>query len=254
MGQWGRTNGMTTSIPAMVGAEETYNSRCREIKRFFEMLQFMRDNRDSRLCGEPLDGAHSNTYVVGRDLEKTLRASAYLMLYNLVEATMTNAIDAIHQHIAGEQVGFDELKEDVRKIAIKGLRKAVSSDTPSELLDAAIPISSALIWLGFDKKDLFSGNLDGRLIKDKAKEYGFQLADHDKAASRDGVRLLNVKTKRNELAHGGISFEDCGQDNSVDEIVAIFDEIKIYIKAVLDGISEYLSTRGYLHLATIGAR
>jgi len=245
---------MTTSIPAMVGAEETYNSRCREIERFFEMLQFMRDNRDSRLCGEPLDGAHSNTYVVGRDLEKTLRASAYLMLYNFVEATMTNAIDAIHQHIADEQVGFDELKEDVRKIAIKGLRKAVSSETPSELLDSAIPISSALIWLGFDKKDLFSGNLDGRLIKDKAKEYGFQLADHDKAASRDGVRLLNVKTKRNELAHGGISFEDCGQETSVDELLAIFYEIKIFIKAVLDGISEYLLTRGYLHLATAGAR
>jgi hypothetical protein len=56
------------------------------------------------------------------------------------------------------------------------------------------------------------------------------------------------------LAHGGISFEDCGQDTSVDELVAIFDEIKIFIKAVLDGISEYLSTRGYLHLAIPGAR
>jgi hypothetical protein len=233
---------MTTLIPAMVGAEETYNSRCREIERFFEMLQFMRDNRDSRLYGgEPPDMENQKTYVIGRDLEKTLRASAYLMLYNLVEATMTNAIDAIHKHIADERVGFDELKEDVRRIAIKGLRKALSSDTPSELLDSAIPLSSALIWLGFDKKDLFSGNLDGRLIKDKAKEY------HDKAASRDGTRLLNVKTMRNELAHGGISFEDCGQDTSVDELVAIFDEIKIFIKAVLDGVSVYLSTRSYLH-------
>lgn len=239
---------MSTLIPAMVGAEETYNSRCREIERFFEMLLFMRDNRDSRLSGsEPSDAEGASTYVIGRDLEKTLRASAYLMLYNLVEATMTNAIDAIHQHIADEQVGFDELKEDVRKIAIKGLRKAVLSETPSELLNSAIPISSAMIWLGFDKKDLFSGNLDGRLIKDKAKEYGFQLANHDKAASRDGNRLHNVKTKRNELAHGSISFEDCGQDTSVDELVAIFDEIKTFIKAVLDGVSDYLSTRSYLH-------
>ena len=245
---------MTTLIPAMVGAEETYNSRCREIDRFFEMLQFMRDNRDSRLYGgESSDAAGSNSFVIGRDLEKTLRASAYLMLYNLVEATMTNAIDAIHQHIADEQVGFDELREDVRRIAIKGFRKAVSSETPSELLDAATPISSALIWLGFDKKDLFSGNLDGRVIKDKAKEYGFQLADHDRAASRDGVRLRNVKTKRNELAHGGISFEDCGQDTSVDELVAIFDEIKIFIRAVLDGISGYLSARAYLHVVNANA-
>lgn len=239
---------MTTLVPAMVGAEETYNSRCREIERFFEMLQFMRDNRDSKLCGTDSSGADSaNTYVVGRDLEKTLRASAYLMLYNLVEATMTNAIDAIHQHIADQLIGFDQLKEDVRRIAIKGLRKAVSSEAPPELLNASIPISSALIWLGFDKKDLFSGNLDGRLIKDKAKEYGFQLAEHDRAASRDGHRLLDVKTKRNELAHGGISFEDCGQNTSVDELIAIFGEIKIFIKAVLDGISEYLSTRSYLH-------
>ena len=60
---------MTTPIPAMVGAEETYNSRCREIERFFEMLQFMRDNRDSRLCGEPSDVDNTNTFFVGRDLE-----------------------------------------------------------------------------------------------------------------------------------------------------------------------------------------
>jgi hypothetical protein len=238
---------MTTPVPAMVGAEETYNSRCREIERFFEMLQFMRDNRDSRLCGEPSDVANPNTYVVSRDLEKTLRASAYLMLYNLVEATMTNAIDAIHQHIVDERVGFDGLKEDVRKIAIKGLRKAVSSKTPEELLDVDTPISSALIWLGFDKEDLFSGNLDGRLIKKTAIEYGFQLANHDKTASRDGASLVSVKKKRNELAHGGLSFEDCGQDTSVDELVTIFGEIKIFIKAVLDGVSDYLSTRSYLH-------
>lgn len=238
---------MINSIPSMVGAEETYNSRCREIERFFEMLRFMRDNRDSRLCGEPSDVANPNIYVIGRDLEKTLRASAYLMLYNLVEATMTNAIDAIHQHIANEQVSFDDLKEDVRRIAIKGLRKAVSSETPSELLNAAVPISSALIWLGFDKKDLFSGNLDGRLIKDKAKEYGFQLVNHDKAASRDGTRLLDVKTKRNDLAHGAISFEDCGQETSVDELIAIFGEIKIFIKAVLDGVTVYLASKSYLH-------
>lgn len=241
---------MTGLITAMIGAEETYSSRCREIERFFDMLKFMRDNRDSKLSGyEPADGEAPNTYVISRELEKTLRASAYLMLYNLVEATMTNAIDAIHQHIADEQIGFDQLKEDVRRIAIKGLRKAVSSEAPPELLNASIPISSALIWLGFDKKDLFSGNLDGRLIKDKAKEYGFQLVNHDKVASRDGTRLLNVKTKRNELAHGGISFEDCGQETSVDELVAIFGEIKIFIKAVLDGISEYLATKGYLHAA-----
>ncbi|MDO4236736.1 MAE_28990/MAE_18760 family HEPN-like nuclease [Pseudomonas sp.] len=244
---------MTTSIPAMVGAEETYNSRCREIERFFEMLKFMRDNRDSRLCGEALDVANPVTYVIGRELEKTLRASAYLMLYNLVEATMTNAIDAIHQHIANEKIGFDDLNEEIRKIAIKGLRKAVSSEIPPTLFDRAIPISSALIWIGFDKKDLFSGNLDGRLIKDKAKEYGFQLADHDRAASRNGIRLLNVKTKRNELAHGGISFEDCGQETSVDELVEIFDEVRIFIKSVLDGISEYLSTRNYLHTASANA-
>lgn len=244
---------MTTPIPAMVSAVETYNSRCHEIERLFEMLKFMRDNRNSRLCSEPSDVVNPKVYVIGRELEKTLRASVYLMLYNLVEATMTNAIDAIHQHISNEQVGFDDLNEKIRKIAIRGLRKAASSEIPPELLETTISISIAMIWLGFDKKDLFSGNLDGRLIKEKVNEYGFQLADHDKAASRDGARILNVKTKRNELAHGGISFEDCGQETSVDELDAIFDEVKIFIKAVLDGVSEYLSTRNYLHTVNANA-
>ena len=238
---------MTTSISALVGAEETFNSRSREIERLFEMLQFMSTHRDSQLVSGNIATGTGAVYNMGRELEKTLRASVYLMLYNLVEATMTHAIDAIHVHISGERVGFDDLKEDVRKIAIKGLRKAVTTDSPAELLNTTIPISSALIWLGFDKKDLFSGNLDGRLIRDKAKEYGFQIASHDTSTSRDGANLVRVKTKRNELAHGGISFEDCGHDISMDEIVSTFEETKIYLKAVLDGICEYLMEKKYLH-------
>lgn len=232
----------------MVGAEETFNSRSNEIERFFEMLQFMANHRNSHLVSaNPTDDSSVTTYVVGRELEKTLRASAYLMLYNLVESTMTNAIDAIHKHIAAEQVGFDDLKEDVRKIAIRGLRKAISSDAPSELLSTTIPISTTLIWLRYDKDDLFSGNLDGRLIKDKAKEYGFQLAAHDTNASRDGARLRDVKSRRNALAHGDISFEECGQNTSVDELFSIFHETKIFLKATLDGISSFLNEQQYLH-------
>jgi hypothetical protein len=242
---------MTTSIPSMIGAMETFNSRCQEIERFFDMLQFMTDHRASRLSNsDSSDAVPDSIFIIGRELEKTLRASGYLMLYNLVEATMTNAIAAIHEHIAAESVGFDSLKEDVRKIAIKGLRKAVSSEAPIQLLDTNIPISSALIWLGFDKKELFSGNLDSRLIKKKAKEYGFEVATHDLTVSRDGARLLDVKTKRNELAHGSISFEDCGHDTSVDELVSIFGEAKLFLQATLDGISDYLQNRSYLHVVT----
>lgn len=240
---------MTISIASMIGALETFDSRCREIERFFEMLQFMTDNRPSSLSSSSSTNAiPGSVYPISRELEKTLRASGYLMLYNLVEATMTNAIAAIHEHITVENVGFDDLREDMRKVAIKGLRKAVSSETPVRLLDANIPISNAIIWLGFDKRELFSGNLDSRLIKKKANEYGFEVARHDLNDSRDGSRLVEVKNKRNDLAHGVISFEDCGHETSLDDLISTFSETKIFLQATLDGISDYLQNRRYLHV------
>lgn len=220
--------------------------RTEEVLRYFEFLTAVTDNKADLLGVSQLD--HSivkvENYVLTRDLVKTLRANGYLLLYNLVESTMTNAIDAIHQIFQSGNLSFDDLRVEVQQVILKNFRAAALDEN----LNATKlhPIQIAMLRMGYNKSNLFSGNVDARSIRETAKIYGFCIAKHDTKISKDGVRLLNVKDKRNQLAHGKISFEDCGHETSHDELVEIANETIAYLKAVLVGIEEYVTEQAYL--------
>jgi hypothetical protein len=52
-------------------------------------------------------------------LFKTLKANGFLLLYNLVESTMKNAIEAIFDEFKGRGVSFDSCRSEVRKIGTR---------------------------------------------------------------------------------------------------------------------------------------
>ena len=55
-----------------------------------------------------------------------------------------------------------------------------------------------------------------------------------------------IKRKRNELAHGKISFEECGQDCSIDELYNMYEQAIVFVGGILDAIEHYLRERLYL--------
>ncbi|MCE5181520.1 MAG: hypothetical protein LLG15_06960 [Betaproteobacteria bacterium] len=220
--------------------------RTEEVLRYFEFLTAVTDNKANLLGVLQPDQSMTKVenFVLSRDLVKTLRANGYLLLYNLVESTMTNAIDGIHQIFHSGNLSFDDLRAEVQQVILKDFR-AASLDV-NMISNRSHPIQIAMLRMGYNKMSLFSGNVDARSIRDTAKIYGFDIAEHDTSVSRDGRRLLNVKEKRNQLAHGKISFEDCGHETSHDELIAIANETIAYLKAVLGGIEAYVTQRAYL--------
>jgi hypothetical protein len=60
-----------------------------------------------------------------------------------------------------------------------------------------------------------SGNLDADQIRRLCKDHGitFTVAKE----GRGGIVLETVKEKRNSLAHGTLSFAECGRDYSVQD-------------------------------------
>ena len=61
------------------------------------------------------------------ELDKTLRATGFLLLYNLIEATMRNAIEAIFTDITNKNISFDDLKYEIQLIIIDNVKKNKSS-------------------------------------------------------------------------------------------------------------------------------
>jgi len=231
----------------LLEVRDLFSRRCEEVSRYFDFLVNIDSSRATaiaRFSAETGESLMIYEEVISRELIKTMRANGYLLLYNLVESTMTNAVDAIHKCFLHDECGFDELTNEIKAIVLLNFKKALSSGG-QHILDHDHPIQRSIVELGYDKKKLFSGNLDAKEIKETAERYGFRIAHHDLALSRGGARLLKVKEKRNELAHGRISFEDCGHETSLDELVEISKETEIYLGAVLSGIEDYIAQRSY---------
>ncbi|WP_264320399.1 MAE_28990/MAE_18760 family HEPN-like nuclease [Zarconia navalis] len=193
---------------------QNFNERCREVSKYFIFLKSL-EQETTKLCMEDKNG-NPKIRNIDPTLEKTLKASGFLLLYNLVESTMRNAIEAIFNDLDNQRVSFDRIKPELQKIVLQNLKKRNSDKVISQIT----AISLDIIQASFNQEDVFSGNIDGRLIRKTADEYGFS-SKTDYAKTRDGIDLLVVKSNRNDLAHGFKSFEEVGRDKTAEELLDI---------------------------------
>ncbi|MGK7903533.1 MAG: MAE_28990/MAE_18760 family HEPN-like nuclease [Hormoscilla sp.] len=224
---------------------QDFNERSQEVSKYFMFLKSL-EQGTTKLSMEGKGGI-PKIKEINSELIKTLKASGFLLLYNLVEATMRNAIEAIFDELQSQGVSYDRIRPELQKIVLKNLNKRNIDKILSNITDIAIDI----IIAGFDKKDLFSGNIDARKIKQTANEYGFSYQT-DYAKTGNGADLLSIKSNRNDLAHGYKSFTEVGKDKTADELLEIKKKTVSYLKEILQNIEQYLSNQEYLDSSTTG--
>jgi hypothetical protein len=218
---------------------QDFDERSKEVSKYFIFLKSLEKGTTKLSMGANLD--HSKIKEIDPELLKTLKASGFLLLYNLVEATMKNIIEAIFDKLRDEGTPYDEIRPELKKVVLKNLKRR----NPDEVFLSISTISIDIISAGFVKKDLFSGNLDGKRIKETAIEYGFShLTDPIKTGN--GSDLLTVKTNRNDLAHGIKSFAEIGRDKTADELLEIKNKVIRYLKQILKNIKNYIDNKDYL--------
>jgi hypothetical protein len=220
-----------------------FNERAKEVSKYFIFMKNL-EKHNIKLSMNSRRGI-PKIKEIDSELIKTLKASGFLLLYNLVEATMRNAIEAIFDELQEKGVSYDEIRPELKKIVLENLKKRDLDTVFSSITTISIDIISA----GFDKDDLFSGNLDSRKIKSTATKYGFSPST-DYAKTNHGKDLLTIKTNRNDLAHGWKSFKKIGQDKSTDELLEIKNKTVKYLRQILQNIEQYLSNQEYLDSST----
>ncbi len=82
-------------------------------------------------------------------------------------------------------------------------------------------------------------------IKRFAQKYGFSFHT-DAFTTRNGESLKIIKNRRNDLAHGFISFKHCGQDRTFSEMENIKNQSLLYIEQILNNINTFLKNKDYL--------
>jgi hypothetical protein len=178
----------------------------------------------------------------------TLRAGSFLLLYNLIEATIRGAIDAIHDQIVTERVSFELLTLEMRK---EVMRRFILDATPAKH-HTMVEFPIEFVAIALDQGIKLAGNVDARLIRKLSSVYGFSSAT---SADRtwNGSDLRTVKDKRNALSHGFQSYEDIGRDYPAGELLAITRRSLAYISEILKNISTYLDDQQYMQASTDSA-
>lgn len=216
-----------------------FNTRVIEINEYFSFLEALISGTAKLAILE--DGNDRKIESIDRDLAKTLKANGFLLLYNLIESTMRNAIKAIFDELEEKRVSYDSVTVEIKKIVLQNLKNRSVDNIHTKITNVSIDIISA----GFSSKELFSGNIDRKEITKTAKKYGFS-HDTDYSKTKHGESLYSIMKNRNDLSHGTKSFSEVGRETSVEDLLRVKEEVIEYVRQILINIESYLVNQEYL--------
>lgn len=211
----------------MIDVKMILSDREKEIDLYFSHISSIEDTSDKILF-------------------KILKANILLMLYNLVEAIVSNSVDTIRNNIYNDSsTQFDYLKSQIKSQIIKDLKKNIS---PDAFVQSCRNISNDIIKLSFKKEDISKGNIDRNVIIRLSDTYGFNVQNSIYQETKHGETLTIIKERRNDLAHGTYSFSEIGKEYSISDIEKIKNQTIKYLYFVIQEIETYLNNKNYLEL------
>ncbi|MDH5669706.1 MAG: MAE_28990/MAE_18760 family HEPN-like nuclease [Nitrospira sp.] len=223
--------------------QEDFQTRVEQIEAYFAFIQAL-DNQTILLTRKDTEGpAYPTSHR--EDLLRTFKANLFLMLYNLMEATVKNAVESIFDELGRQGISFDSCRSEVKREVLSNLRNChnknhLRSRNVSDVLHLFQHFSTDAVTKTFQRTEVVSGNVDAREIRELADRYGF-----GKPAA-DGNLLLTVKTHRNDLAHGDKSFAEVGRDFDVPRLEEVKTKTIAYLSQFITNVTEYVTQQHYL--------
>lgn len=87
------------------------------------------------------------------------------------------------------------------------------------------------------------GNLDGVSIKETFESHGIRIKTNSQNYRPD--ILENIKEKRNNLAHGSVSFVEAVRNNSINDIETNANFIISFLEELIATVEEFINDKKY---------
>lgn len=232
---------------------EEFNKRTTEIDIYFDILKAIELDKP-RLSF--FDVAKGERQEIIFDLQRIniFRASAFLLLYNLVESTVFNSVVAIFDAINSEKhnpkLKFFDVIDDVKKYWLNNIYQHDEKIKKETVINAYLKISnrifeeSLLLATNYIK---FGGSLDARRIKETAELLGIDTSAMESGFRKDthGEALNDVKQKRNWLAHGEKTFFEIGQDYPCSRLEEWRTYTREHLEKFICSVEDYILNEKY---------
>lgn len=186
---------------------------------------------------------------VDERVTKILKANFFLLLYNLVEASVREALRLFYEAVRSDGCTVKDVTEELRHLWIDAAVDRVRPRTANQdsyrnvarqlVQDTVRDVQANLVVE--DRR--FGGNLDADQIRRMCQEHGVPIRADRRAKGGEKLRL--VKSRRNDLAHGVLSFSECGRDYTLAQLLEVRHETVLYVRGVLRSVEHHATRKGF---------
>lgn len=225
-----------------------FDKRVNEVEYYFFCLQQMYLYGDQKQS-DTLQRKLSDDNYSFKDFLIFLKANSFIVLYNLVEASIKNLILSIYDEISMQSLNYSEVCNDLKNIWINLNYKELGQTTTNydQHKEKAKKIIDSIIEekkIEFGDQVNIGGNADLKHIKTLFNSHGLTIPWI--SAESVGGGLLEIKNKRNNIAHGKISFIEAGRDSSSEDLCRYKDEVISFLKKLEKEVVKYIEDESYL--------
>lgn len=217
---------------------QAFEDRLHEIESYLNLLELLEQQVQN---GLPRIGEDGPTITVQQ--QRILYSSVYLQLYNLIESTVTRCLDAVCTSVINNWKPGD-LSIAMRREWVRYTARTHIELNHENRLESALELCEHLVQasqVSQLKIEKGGGNWDDRAIKDISDRLGLSLRiSHEiysgvKRPFRDDQGpLAYIKSLRNKLAHGSLSFAECGENITVSELRDLTERTTLYLQEVVN--------------------
>lgn len=222
---------------------DEFNNRVNEIDSFYEILEII-EYEGSKITAYDLNTSSEKTLNINSAKIDTLRSTAYLLLYNLIESTIYNTITTIFDEIKDSSLKYSDVIDDIQKYWLNNIYKHNDNKKKETIIETIITISNKIstdiIELASNEIN-YGGSLDAQKIFATAKSMKIDVSNiyaiYDK--TKHGQSLVDVKKKRNWLAHGEKSFIEVGSSSTYSDLLEAKNNIYDFLNEFINSVEEH---------------
>ncbi len=229
--------------------KEEFDKRVIEIELFYELLSIIEKDNPKLSAFDVNEGKNIEIRINSERVD-ILRATTYLLLYNLIESTIYNSVTSIFDSIKNNDVKYFEMIEEVQKYWLNNLYKHDDKKKKETIIETFMSIANQIfsntIELASNEIN-YGGSLDAKAIFDTAKSMKIELANVHRVYDKNthGIILKDIKQKRNWLAHGEKSFQTVGSNTPYSELLNAKNHVKLFLEEFINSVESYIQNQQY---------
>ncbi|MEV4119477.1 MAE_28990/MAE_18760 family HEPN-like nuclease [Micromonospora sp. NPDC049645] len=235
-----------------------FEERFSEVSDYLDLLEQL----DAVTASSGTPRLAVSNYRITTSQQRILYSSVYLQLYNLVEATVARCVSAVTD--AATSAGHwlpHQLNEELQREWVRAVAQTHVDMTPEKRLKFALELSNhitnQLPIAGFVVDTGGGGNWDDEAIFKVGKRLGCRITNSpevskavkSKTSGSEHGPLKLVKLRRNDLAHGSLSFVECAQNLVVRELRENANQVGAYLREVIECFTQYINSHAFLRPA-----